>query len=313
MIELTSRNLFCKTSYVIDRIIAQTQRTRPVLLTGYWRSGTTWVQDVLAAGINAKTLFEPLEPNTRLPIYQGKVQDVASYVPLSFDVLAKEDLHYLDLAFAGVSPRHQCFNYLSRETLKQAFRHDVVVKLVRGHYLSAELKERYNLSKVMHISRHPMAVTYSMLRTDWEWNMGDVDFSELYARERNMTLSKTQQEILDTLLRFNHQAPECKIAATWALSERFMAQQDHTSPFRYETLLTQPEAEFTRMANELGHHFTMPNNVNSPTVVSAQDRTNIDMSSRLNSWRTKLDPDTQNNIRSVLRELWPEIDQHWEL
>ncbi|MDN2482552.1 sulfotransferase domain-containing protein [Vibrio agarivorans] len=313
MIELTSRNLFCKTSYVIDQIVAKTQKVQPVLITGYWRSGTTWVQNVLAAGIGAKTLFEPLEPNTLLPLYNGRIKEVAPYVPLSFDVLSKDDLRFLDLAFAGISPKYQQFNYLSRVNLQEAFRHNVVVKLVRGQYISGDLKERYNLSNVLHVSRHPMAVTYSMLRTDWEWSIHEADFAQLYAKEHDMPLPDDKQAILDTLLRFNNQPPECKIAATWALAEKYTEEQSHTRVFRYEDLVTHPERQFQAMAQQIGHALTLPNNISAASVVTAKDRTHIDTESRLHSWRDKLDSQKQSNIRSVLRELWPDIEQHWEL
>ncbi|MDR9828620.1 sulfotransferase [Vibrio sp. FNV 38] len=313
MIELTSRNIFCKTSYVIDRIVAQTQQVRPILITGYWRSGTTWVQDVLSAGIGAKTMFEPLEPATLLPIYEGQEIEAASYMPLSFEVMSKQDLHFLDLAFAGVSPKYQKFNYLSRKSLQEAFRHNVVVKLVRGQYISDALRDRYNLSNVIHVSRHPMAVNYSMLRADWQWSIQNINFADLYHREKALTLPKEHQEVFETLLRFNDQAPECKIAATWALSEKYMVKQPYTVPFRYEDLLTNPHIEFAKMAQAVGHNMAESVDFTTPSVVTAQDRTNIDIASRLNSWQSKLDEKTQANIRSVLRELWVDIDQHWEL
>ncbi len=33
-----------------------------VLVSGFWRSGTTWVQECLAESLGAKTIFEPLSP-----------------------------------------------------------------------------------------------------------------------------------------------------------------------------------------------------------------------------------------------------------
>ena len=48
---------------VVDWTLARLNVARPVVLvSGFWRSGTTWMQECLAEALAAKTVFEPLSP-----------------------------------------------------------------------------------------------------------------------------------------------------------------------------------------------------------------------------------------------------------
>src|SRR5262245_54727605 len=53
-------------AYWIDRTLAfRCDPSETLLLSGFWRSGTTWLQEALRDVLYAKTLFEPLCPLTR--------------------------------------------------------------------------------------------------------------------------------------------------------------------------------------------------------------------------------------------------------
>ncbi|USD43117.1 sulfotransferase [Vibrio sp. SCSIO 43135] len=311
--KLTSRNFFCKTSYLLDHVVARTQQTTPILISGFWRSGTTWVQEVMAQTITAKTMFEPLAPNTFLPLHHGLPVKSSAYLPLTSKVLTAEDLRLLDLSFSGVAPRRSNFNYLCRKTLQETLNRRVVVKLVRGQFLLPFLSERYDLPMVLHVSRHPMAVAFSMLRTNWAWNINEVDYSETYFREAKTELTVEQQDILNTLMEFSHETPERKVAALWALSEQFAYQQDCVRGFKYEELLQDPHTGFTAMANAVNQPVSGPIEAGKATAVTEADRKNIDTSARLHSWKEKLSVRQQNEIRSVLIDIWPEVTNQWEL
>ncbi|MGC9400799.1 sulfotransferase [Vibrio genomosp. F10 str. 9ZC157] len=311
--QLTSRELMCKTSYVLDHLIARTHNTTPILISGFWRSGTTWVQEVLAQSIGAKTLFEPLDPSSFLPLHDGCSAESSAHIPLFHDVLNAEDLRLLDLSFSGISPKRSGFNYLCRKSLSESLRKKVVIKLVRGQFLIPFLADRYDLSTVVHISRHPMAVAYSMLRTNWKWHIKDVDYAQIYLKESRLQLPQTQKAIFDSLLSFRSETPERKIAALWALSERFAYEQEHVKGFKYESLLQNPITGFTEMANTINQPIIAKIESGKATVVSESDRTNIDMSTRLNSWQTKLTTQQQADIKAVLLELWPGVTEQWAL
>ncbi|PMJ99781.1 sulfotransferase [Vibrio sp. 10N.261.55.A7] len=311
--QFTSKELMCKTSYVIDHVVARTQKTTPILVSGFWRSGTTWVQEVLAQAIHAKTLFEPLDPSSFLPLHDGRPIESSSHIPLTSDILSTEDLKLLDRSFSGISPKRSGFNYLCRNSLSEALRGKVVIKLVRGQFLIPFLVDRYELSTVLHVSRHPMAVAYSMLRTNWKWHIKDVDYQQIYSKEQHVELPTVQAQILDSLLHFKAETPERKIAALWALSERFTYEQDHVKGFKYEELLRDPSKGFSDMALAAGQPIVGAIESSKATAVTESDRTNIDMSARLNSWQEKLSHQQQSDIRSVLLEIWPEVTQQWEL
>jgi len=58
--ELIVRNVQSKIFYPIN--LWESQKidiSKCIVVNGFWRSGTTWLQDTLSAAINAKAVFEP--------------------------------------------------------------------------------------------------------------------------------------------------------------------------------------------------------------------------------------------------------------
>ncbi len=50
-------------SGLVDAALGLSGLARPVVLvSGFWRSGTTWLQECLVEGLEAKSIFEPLSP-----------------------------------------------------------------------------------------------------------------------------------------------------------------------------------------------------------------------------------------------------------
>jgi hypothetical protein len=50
------------TSVGLMDYIASQQLKNTLLINGFWRSGTTWLQQTLVQALNAKSLFEPFSP-----------------------------------------------------------------------------------------------------------------------------------------------------------------------------------------------------------------------------------------------------------
>ena len=107
---------------VVDLACARLGWARPVaVVIGFWRSGTSWLQQSLAATLRAKTVFEPLSP--AIPTYDRLVRgqvlysDAARHAFMPCLGAPADDAiwRYLDLAFAGYGPG--TFALLSREHL----------------------------------------------------------------------------------------------------------------------------------------------------------------------------------------------------
>jgi hypothetical protein len=58
-----SRVASMRAARAVDLITGRLGAARPVVfVSGFWRSGTTWMQELLAKSLHAKTVFEPLLP-----------------------------------------------------------------------------------------------------------------------------------------------------------------------------------------------------------------------------------------------------------
>lgn len=305
----SKQKIITNTTFMVDKKVASKPLPDPVLISGFWRSGTTWVQEVLADAIGAKTIFEPLEPSALIPLhYNAKVQ-YGAYIPFSEGALQEEDIAFLVSAAKGISPARSQFCYLCRNSIKEAFRKQVVVKFVRAQYLLSFLSQLYATQKITHISRNPMAVIQSLMRTNWVWDFESLDFKKLYMDE----MGSLEHKDLTTLLKYNNAKPEEKIAALWALTEKKVHATDNIIFYKYEDLLTDPIVEFKKLADDLNLSVVKDIVAFKASPVTEQDRLNIGLEERLNSWHTRMPEEVQENARKVLRSIWPEVDDKWNI
>ncbi|MFT6387354.1 MAG: hypothetical protein ACJAUP_000725 [Cellvibrionaceae bacterium] len=309
--DLSYKKLQCKLWFLLDLMLQSRVSKSPIILSGFWRSGTTWVQQVVAESICAKTQFEPLEPNALCPLHGGADFNPSqgAYIPLTWDVFSEKDCNFLDLAFKGISPKRSGFNYLARTSFKECFSDRVVVKFVRAQFILPVLMQRYSAQGVIHISRHPMAVIQSLMNAKWEWDFADIDLSDLYWRENELSICPLWED----LKIYKNASKEEKIAALWALSEREVRHYKNIIFVKYEKLLKEPELEFTNLLNTLGLKPQKRVDYAQDSPVTSVDRLGVSLDERLNSWRTNMPRDSQIKVRAVLRSLWPEVDKEWEL
>jgi len=309
--DLSNKNLQCKLWFILDLMLQSRVSKSPIILSGFWRSGTTWIQQVIAESICAKTQFEPLEPNALLPLHGGASFNPTqgAYIPLTWDVFSEKDCYFLDLAFKGVSPKRSGFNYLARTSFKECFTDRVVVKFVRAQFILPVLMQRYSAQGVIHISRHPMAVIQSLMNAKWEWDFADIDLSDLYWRENELSKCPLWEE----LKIYHNASKEEKIAALWALSEREVRQSENIVFVKYEELLKEPDIGFANVLKTLGLQAQKRVDYSKDSPVTASNRVGASLDERLNSWRTNMPRDSQIKVRAVLRSLWPEVDNEWEL
>ena len=283
----------------------------PIILSGFWRSGTTWIQQVMAELISAKTQFEPLEPNALFPLHGGPDFDPiqGAYIPLAADFFSQEDWCYLDLAFKGVSPKRSGFNYLARTSVTECIANRVVIKFVRAQFILPDLMARYKPQGVVHISRHPLAVAQSLMRENWQWDLSDITFTEIYWRE----IQSSKCLLWNELAFYDNASKEEKIAALWALSEREIRRGENITFVKYEDLLKNPDVEFSSLLGSLELKIRNSVDYTKDSPVTSADRVGVNMDDRLNSWRNRMPAETQDKIRTVLLDIWPEVEKEWSL
>lgn len=291
--------------YLLDRLAAAARPPEPVILSGFWRSGTTWLQQLTAQAIGAKTIFEPLDQDSFIPYLRGKSVQHRGYIPASAAEFSAADWHALDLAFRGVSPHRSAFCYLCRSGLGEALRPRVAVKFVRGQMVLDDLIARYRPAAALHISRHPMPVVQSMLKAGWNWSFDDIDLAGWYGAPETGGLAQLAQ----VPLRQTHQ----KVAALWAVTEQAALSARSVTLCRYESLVAAPETTFSRLLEEAGLEQVQAADFGRDSPVTVAQRKGIPVEERLTSWRRDMPQELQADIRAVLSDFWPGISGTWEL
>jgi len=170
------------------------ERQQPLVIAGFGRSGTTWLQDALATANHLRAVFEPLNPDA----VQGSRAHAYRFVnPDSEEPDLYRFLHHFffeefrslwadsrivkqklivrpgDLASWESSRRvlrqyGRAFDYLKRYR-KQRQNGRRIVKFVRANMMLSWLKRAFD-AKVVFIVRHPAAVVTSQLRSPASWN-----------------------------------------------------------------------------------------------------------------------------------------------
>jgi hypothetical protein len=296
-------------SYVIDRTLGLFPSRKPhVLVTGFWRSGTTWLQEALAEALHAKTIFEPCSPQAFPPFNcpaRFPERDNASreaHIPLSFATFDRRDLKFLDGVFSGYC--YPNFTFECRTSMSEAFRRRAVIKLVRAPFLITELLQRYDV-RAVHITRHPCAAVESLLRVKWGWSFEQVKFRNILPSPEAAPSNLAPD--LAILMRYDDRPAFERIAAYWAFTEMNVARTDHGRLARiaYEALVKRSTELFPRLIEFVGGSRN-PQDFERASTQTAVDRREIARLERTDSWRRSLDSRTCKRIRDVVSDLWPE-------
>ena len=306
--------------------------TTPVIV-GSGRSGTTWVQDVLARANGYATAFEPLHPDA--------VPEMAAYACryLRVDDDCGELELFLEKVFSGklrdtwityrVRPDRLAFrmNYLAdtrsayewwRRWKKLArhylqFRHDrgkpVLVKFIRANLMLPWLLAHFDL-RVAAIVRHPGAVVESKLRLGGDdWDPGKV--IERYRSQTSLRddLLDDHSDIFDRQLSLAGEQ-----ALIWCIENKLLLDQAaEWGVFLgyYEELLdASDEGAWQSFVNELGLK-NIPDAVlrrSASQQASALTSQHGIKSSHCGAWLSRLSAAQIDDIQRVLDAF--EIDQY---
>lgn len=286
-------------SVAIDAGLARCRLARPrALVSGFWRSGTTWLQETLADALRAKTAFEPLspmEPRRRAMADATGDEDrlqaaIPPPGPSAGPLLAL-------LREAGTGRRSSPFTLSCRKSAAEALRRGVVVKDVR---LQANLPAAHAAlgAPVIHLRRHPCGVVASLRAAAWHWSFARVSLPELAAGlgEGGEDLAGFDTDEL------------ARTAAFWALTERCAARglagQGWGRLVGYEAMLDDPAGTVTGLCRWLGREprpgtdFGAPSATVHPDVFAAAGRPR-------DRWRTALSPAEGGRVEEIADALFP--------
>ena len=132
-----------------------------VTVLGAWRSGTTWIQEMVSSGPGTGAIFEPL--------HEVRVIDSLGYGPepaIAAGTAAPALASYLDTVMRGGALSAWT---LQLTTIPRALRaRRFVVKHVQLNHSAGWIAETFPTSSMLLVVRHPCAVVQSMLAVHWK-------------------------------------------------------------------------------------------------------------------------------------------------
>ena len=288
-----------------DRGLAALGVSRPVLLvSGFWRSGTTWLQECFAEGLGAKTVFEPLSPME--PLRRDMLEDAfpTEDVLQAFVPGPDQDpafWRFFEAAACGRTGSR--FSLSCRRSLRESWRTRIVVKDVRLHRNLRAVHERCAVA-VVHIRRHPCAVVASLRAADWHWNF-----------ERVSLLDWPLPPADPGFLRECDADGLSRLAAFWALHEREASSALRSQPWAYEmtyeALVEAPEQQIEIAGAKLRLRMARRATPERPSA-SIDPRAFASVATRRTDfWKAMLTPSEIGRIEHVVSTLYPTWRAHW--
>ena len=291
----------------VDRGLAILGVSRSILVvSGFWRSGTTWLQECLAQALGAKTVFEPLspmEPRRRDALGNAFSTEDALQAFVPGPDPDPAFWRYLDAATRGKTGSR--FSLSCRRNLRESFRTGIVVKDVRLHRNLRAVHERLGVP-IVHIRRHPCAVIASLRAAEWHWSFERVSLLDWPLPHVEPELRRECD--CDTLSR---------LAAFWALHEREAARALHDQAWAcemtYEAMVGAPGRQIETVGAKLGLRMVRDAAMERPSATIDPSAFANVAARRPDFWNSLLGKAEIDRIERIASAIYPEWRRHWDV
>lgn len=296
-----------------DRLIAH--RVRPaqtIVVSGFWRSGTTWLQQSLADMLEAKTIFEPLHltvpgidifyPKAHgtmhwdyyavfMPFHQGRLEDSSA------------EHKFFEEALRGMTPG-RWVRRLRSGVILESRHHRVVLKMVRGQLLLRALYDTFSLP-IVYITRDPRAIVASLTRSDRRFTFWD-DISlvrQLLEPDDGRRNFFSQWE--ESIRRIDREDNIARLTAYWALTElyvrySFADRREQVIFMSYEDLCREREEVVRRIIEQVGVPGARARGVmDQDSGTTEDDRLGASIEARIYGWKNELSASQINQVEST--------------
>ena len=252
----------------IDLIAGGLGVAKPIVfVSGFWRSGTTWLQELLAESLRAKTVFEPLCPQNPVWHRHLMAMGVAQWDLKEAFIPGRADANdpmwtYLDRTFSAAIGSEMSVK--CRSAVSELFRRAIIVKDVRLQLNLETIHRRYDVP-VVHLRRHPCAVTSSLMSARWPWSFDAVRLPSLLAPLVDDLRDEDLPSIAD-LEPFDGDTVS-RIAAFWAITECLAERRVRNRPWAvilpYEDAVLDPVGTIHDLCKLIGRR---PARVGNPNL-----------------------------------------------
>ena len=293
---------------LIDGTLGRAGLARPrLLVSGFWRSGTTWLQESLAEALGGKTVFEPLspmEPRRRAAMthrYPEDTEDLLQATVPGPQTPGGPFWADLDRACTGAHPTTYLLS--CRRTVAESLRRTIVVKDVRLQANLAAFHLRYG-TPIVHVRRHPCAVVASLVAADWHWSFARAPLASLLPR-LSTALGDDERA---AALRYDTDVL-CRIAAFWAVTERIataaLGGQPWAMVLPYERFAAEPDVVMARICQTLALARRRSVDLSAPSASVDPEIFAAYGAPPRERWRTLLSPSEIDRIESVVDAIYP--------
>lgn len=312
---------------VVGRLVSPSDA---VVITGFWRSGTTWLQQALCRALNAKAILEPLRYSVEAyrPVLEeaGVANRAASFLdPYIPDApphfadrpeLRRYIRNALTSSISGVPVRLPRFKIReqdrgrkwsrwekSAQRIGQALRRGVVVKFTRAHLLLGDVKKEFG-PRMIHLRRDPRAVVNSMNQIGWTWP------SPFSLEDQLLGLGEERASVFapwtDLIRRFDEQGAHVRVAGYWGIME-ILAKQDVEAAdipvVKYRDVV-QGGADWVQdQIGEMIDAQMKPRHLNPESWSSTAGKEGKSVQDRLEGWKEELNRRVIADIEGVITEL----------
>ena len=289
----------------IDRGLATLGLSRTVLVvSGFWRSGTTWVQECFAESLGAKTVFEPVSPmELRRRLMLGGAFTTEDALQAFVPGPDQDAAFWAFFEAAAHGRTGSAFSLSCRRSLWESFRTGIVLKDVRLHRNLRAVHERFD-APVVHVRRHPCAVVASLRAANWHWSfdrMSVLDGS-LPHGDREFLLECDADAL-------------SRLAAFWALHEREAALALQGQPWAcemtYEEMVRSPRQQIETAGRKLGLRLAPGTKMERPSASLDPKAFASVATRRTDFWTTVLTAREIARVEQIVSTIYPEWRTHW--
>lgn len=276
-----------------------------VLISGFWRSGTTWVQESVAGAIGAKTIFEPFNPDfvSATNALYGKefclpyADSSATIKP----VLRRFSEKMLRAQLSGTWVRRL------RSSSVASWNRQIVCKVVRGQLALKGLIDQFSIP-VVHIHRPPQAIIASLRRgtsLDLFWA------NAVRSLQQHLLGSRDERKSFfgrwrDDICKLDRASPLERLVALWGLIEHHVSEHIEADArslvVGYNDLCRAGGRKIREYLKDRGYEIDRVLS-SSASDTTDPERNEVDVEERLWGWKRELTADERLKIESILQRL----------